>query len=76
MHIPADRELAGTLNPGRNGIAFDGESPGAVADALRGMLNTPLMVREELGAQSLRMAAEEFDPERVCREFFDLLRTL
>ncbi len=58
-----------TVPAGRNGLVFDAASPVAVTQALQTMRETPVLKRQLMGAESIRVATASFDPDLVCRRF-------
>ena len=66
---------AGVLLPGKTGLLLDDAGPGAIAAALRLLIDDPEL-RARLGAAAAEHARRSFDPARNARAVEDVYDTL
>jgi colanic acid/amylovoran biosynthesis glycosyltransferase len=71
----AEAAIPEAIDDGRSGLLVPPGDPGALAGALRRVLEEPAL-QESLAREALRVVSERFDPERNARVFLSHLEAL
>ena len=62
-----------TVRHGVNGYTFDIYNPDEVASSIQQAIGLSVREREAMGVSSRKIAKDNFDPDTVIRQFFDML---
>lgn len=64
------------VEDGVNGLLFDAKETDSIKNCLRRMVEASPSTLDSMGKMSMQIAGKRFDPDRVCKDFFEKLTSL